>query len=162
MVIQMPKQREPIELLLAKNKKHLSKREIQERKDSELKVEIKKENIIAPEYLTQKQKDEFYKIANKLIDIGIMTELDIDCLSRYIIAKQLYLKYTSLLTKKINTADILNIEKYVNMQDKFYKQCRSAAGDLGLTITSRCRLVMPQPKEIPKENKFSKFKVINN
>ena len=37
--------------------------------------------------------------------------------------------------------------EYSNLQDKFFKQARSAAGDLGLTITSRCRLVLPKNKQ---------------
>ena len=36
---------------------------------------------------------------------------------------------------------------YANLQDKFFKQARSAAGDLGLTISSRCKLVLPDKKD---------------
>ena len=43
------------------------------------------------------------------------------------------------------------------MQDKAFKQVRAAASDLGLTISSRCRLVVPQAPEVPKTNKFSRF-----
>ncbi|MGN7308777.1 P27 family phage terminase small subunit, partial [Bacillus subtilis] len=32
-------------------------------------------------------------------------------------------------------------------QDKFFKQCRQAASDLGLTISSRCKLVVPKKEE---------------
>ncbi len=157
----MSKQREPIDLIIAKNKKHLTKEEIKNRRDSELNVECIKENIIAPEYLTEKQQEEFYKISEKLCKIGIMTELDCECLARYIISKQIYLKYTSLLTKEINHSNIQKVEKYTNMQDKFFKQCRACATDLGLTITSRCRLIVPKIPESPKENKFKKFEEIN-
>ena len=156
----MSRQREPIDLILAKNKKHLTKQEIESRKKSELNLDSLKNEIIAPEYLQGHQQEEFYKIAEKLSKIGIMTDLDCDCLARYIISKQIYLKYTSLLTKEISKGNLEKIEKYTLMQDKFFKQCRSSASDLGLTITSRCKLVMPQLPEEKKENKFNKFKVI--
>ncbi len=156
----MPRPREPVDLLIAKNKKHLTKEEIQKRRKEEVKVEINKDNILPPDYLTDSLKKEFFKISEKLINIGIMTELDNDCLARYLLSKQMYLKYTSLLTKEIKRENFTKIEKYMNIQDKAFKQCRACANDLGLSISSRCKLIMPPSKEPPKENKFAKFKVV--
>lgn len=151
----MARPRQPIELIEAKGKKHLTKAEIETRKNSELKVDLKE--VKAPDYLPKKLVDEFNDIANKLLQIGIMTELDEDCLARYLLSKQNYLQYTSLLNKATKQNKIIEMEKLMTMQDKAYKQTRAAANDLGLTIASRCKLVMPETKEPPKENKFSKF-----
>lgn len=156
----MPKPKEPIDLLIAKGKKHLTKKEIENRTSEEIKIPTKLENIKAPEYLTGNLEKEFYEIAKKLYLIGIMTELDIDCLSRYLLSKQTYLKYTSLLTQEIKKEKLDKIEKYMNIQDKAFKQCRACANDLGLSISSRCKLVMPPSKKELKENKFAKFKVV--
>lgn len=52
------------------------------------------------------------------------------------------------------------IDLYLTYQDRALKQCRACANDLGLSISSRARLVMPEAKEPPKENKFNKFKVL--
>ena len=147
--------RQPIELVLAKGKKHLTKAEIELRKKTELKVDFK--NISIPEYLPAKLKNEFNEIAAKLLQIGIMTELDEDCLARYLLSKQSYLQYTSMLNKATKNNKISEMEKLMTMQDKAFKQCRACANDLGLTIAARCKLVMPEVKEQPKENKFSKF-----
>jgi P27 family predicted phage terminase small subunit len=49
------------------------------------------------------------------------------------------------------------VEKYAGLQDKYFKQCRAAANDLGLSISARCRLVVPKAQEKPPENKFNKF-----
>lgn len=147
--------RQPIEVIVAKGKKHLSKAEIEARRNSELKVDLK--NVEIPEYLSPKLKEEFKEIAVKLLDIGIMTELDEDCLARYLLSKQAYLQYTSMLSKATKDNKIMEMEKLITMQDKAFKQCRATANDLGLTIASRCKLVMPQAKEEPKQNKFSKF-----
>lgn len=156
----MGRPREPIELLMAKEKKHLTQEEINRRKEEEIKIEINRDNIIAPDYLSENLKKEFDKISEKLIQIGIMTELDNDCLARYLLSKQIYLKYTSLLTKEIKKENFSKIEKYMNIQDKAFKQCRASATDLGLSISSRCKLVMPKTKETPKENKFKRFKEV--
>lgn len=153
----MAGQRQPIELVVAKGKKHLSKAEIEERMKTELKVNLK--DVKAPEFLPEKLKAEFEEIANKLLTVGIMTELDEDCLTRYLLAKQSYLQYTNMLDKAIRKNDIIEMEKLATMQDKAFKQCRSSGNDLGLSITSRCKLVMPETKGEPKKNKFSKFGV---
>ena len=153
----MSKRREPIDLIIAKGKKHLSKSEIEERKNNELSIDVDEKKIKPPEYLLDNLKQEFNDISKKLLEIGIMTELDVDSLAQYLLAKQFYLKYTSLLTKELKRGNIDKIEKYMSVQDKAYKQCRASANDLGLTISSRCKLVMPKSKEIPKKNKFKKF-----
>ena len=49
------------------------------------------------------------------------------------------------------------LEKYENLRDKALKQCRACASDLGLTISSRCKLVAPKAEEPVKENKFGRF-----
>lgn len=143
----MARPREPIKLIVAKGKKHLTKEEIKKRESEELKVPLT--NVKSPSYLKDIETREFNATAKKLLSIGIMTELDTDCLGRYILAKQLYLKYTEklkgLLSKE--NIDIDHLSKMQNLQDKAFKQCQSSARDLGLTISSRCKLVIPQDKE---------------
>ena len=152
--------RQPVDLLIAKGKKHLTKEEIEERRASEVKAANLK-NINAPDYLTVTMQEEFYEIANKLLEINIMTELDEDCLARYILAKQMYLKYTSLLTTALQKKEVDEMERLMVLQDKAFKQCRAGASDLGLSISARARLIMPQvPGEEQPKNKFEKFRVI--
>ena len=146
--------RQPIQLVKAKGKKHLTKAEIEAREKSELKVDLK--DVSVPEYLPAKLKEEFEDIAFKLLKVGVMTELDEDCLARYLLSKQSYLQYTSMLNKATRNNKIVEMEKLMSMQDKAFKQCRASANDLGLTIASRCKLVMPTVEEKPKEKKFSK------
>lgn len=152
------KQRQPIALIQAKGKKHLTNAEIEERKSTEVNVD-KYKKVEAPNYLTKKQKDEFKKISDKLVDIGIMSELDEDILARYLIAKDNYIHFTKLLKKtlKDDKATITDIKDCAKLQDEALKQCNTCAERLGLTITSRCRLQVPQAPTKPKDNKFSKF-----
>lgn len=137
----MPKQRQPVKMVIAKGRKHFTKEDIEERRTQEIDVPFK--NIEAPTYLTGSLVDEFYDTAYKLLEIGVMTELDEDSLARYLISKQHYLKYSNLLTKALQRGDVEETAKLVTAQDKLYKQVRIGAADLGLTITSRCKLVIP-------------------
>ena len=115
----------------------------------------------APSYLTDKQKKQFDEIASKLIKLKIMGETDVDALARYIISNDLYLNAVKQLRKKEVQKDVDTLYKWSNLQDKFFKQCRTCASDLGLTISSRCKLVIPEiNKEAPKKNKFKKFEKV--
>jgi len=138
-------QKQPIELVIANGKKHLTKAEIEYRKRNELKVPAG--DVLPPDYLPEKLKVEFDDIAGKLIKINIMTELDVDLLARYLLSKQSYLALTSKYNKALSKDDITKVEKIATMQDKAFKQCQSAARDLGLTISSRCKLVVPKVEE---------------
>jgi P27 family predicted phage terminase small subunit len=79
-----------------------------------------------------------------LLSIGIFTELDVDCLARYIMGEQIYLEYTKLLVKFARSSDLDKLGKIQQLQDKAFRQCQQCARDLGLTISARCRLVVPQ------------------
>jgi P27 family predicted phage terminase small subunit len=138
--------RQPIELLVLKGKKNLTKKEIKERKAKEVKAPADK--VRAPSYLPSELKKEFNKIAKELVRIEIMTNLDIDALARFVLSKKMYLDVTTELLNLKPTSKV-----YADLlisQDKLFKQSRVAASDLGLTISSRCKLVMPK-KEVKKE-----------
>lgn len=152
----MAGQRQPLELILAKGSKHLTKKEIAERQSREVKPIV--DNIIPPDYLTKKQRDEFDKIAGQLMKLRILGETDVDALARYIISRDTYVKLTKQIQKKQIIEDPILLDKYMKNQDRAFKQCRASANDLGLSITSRCKLVVPETKtETPKENKFARF-----
>lgn len=139
----MPKRREPVDLLIAKGRKHLTKREIEERRASEIKVPFT--DVKPPEYLKgDKQREEFMEIAGKLLAIGIFTELDEDVLARYILSKALYLQYTAKLSALIRRGDTDEAAKVQRLQDTAFKQCRQCGSDLGLSVTSRCKLQIPK------------------
>lgn len=136
----MAKRREPIDLIVAKGKKNLTKKEIENRKNSEVKAPS--ENIEPPSYLPGELQEEFINISSKLKEIGIMSELDVTALARFLISEYQYQKVTTKMLKMKNITE--KYFDYANLQDKFFKQARAAAGDLGLTISSRCKLVLPE------------------
>lgn len=158
--------RQPINLIIANGKKHLTKSEIEERQSSE--IQPCTDGIAAPSYLTAKQRKEFDRIAGQLQKIGIMGETDCDTLARYITAQGLYeqavkdLRQVQKDRPKDATperlavwADLLNtLDK---RQDRYFKQAQTAAAALGLTISARCRLAVPVKDEPAKVNKFARF-----
>lgn len=138
----MARPREPIDLIKAKGKKHLTEAEYEERKAQELDVPFV--DVRPPDYLKgEKQLEKFSYYSNMLLRLNIFTELDVDCLARYIMGEQLYLQYTNLLIKLIKSQDYDQMGKIQNLQDKAFRQCQQCARDLGLTISSRCKLVVP-------------------
>lgn len=149
----MARPRQPTDLLVVKGKKHLTKKEIEERRSKE--VIAPADNVQPPSYLPSKLQKEFKRIAGELINIKIMSNLDCEALARFVVSEYNYQK----VTKKLLKTGVDN-EKYIDlllMQEKLFKMCRQSASDLGLTISSRCKLVVPKPKEEKPKNKFAKF-----
>lgn len=149
----------PIEVVKARGAKHLTKAEIKTRQENEIKPIT--DNIEAPDYLTKKQQSEFYKIADQLQKLKILGETDVDALARFIIANELYVYAAKQVRKPTIRSDVYELEQWSKIQDRYFKQCRQCANDLGLSISSRCKLVVPKVnEEVTKINKFEKFKKI--
>ena len=134
--------RQPIELIQAKGKKHLTAKEIEERKQTEVKAPDN--NVHAPEYLNVKQVKAFNALADELKNANIMTNLDCDLLAKFVISNNLYEVVTAKLFDPEVQDDIFAFEKLSNMQDKYFKQCLSASKEMGMTISARCKLVTPK------------------
>lgn len=149
----MAGQRQPTNLIVHKGKKHLSKSELEDRRNSEI---VAPANAIAPpSYLTKIQKAKFDLISQQLLNIGIMANLDCDALARYIQSETKYQRYDKLVSSALRKASSYDkasemlgeLEKLENLRDKALKQCRSAASDFGLTISSRCKLIVPKKEK---------------
>ena len=60
---------------------------------------------------------------------------------------------------QVGTREVVNgvRESLMIIQDRCMKQCRQGASDFGMTVSSRCRLVVPKPPQQKPENKFAKY-----
>jgi P27 family predicted phage terminase small subunit len=154
--------RQPLSVIQGKGRSHhISKAEAKRRKEQEERIKGFIDNIEPPSYLTQKQKKEFTKIANELIRLGILSNLDVDFLARYIDSKTEYEKITKELRKikkPTESEEMLKIytELRIN-RNTFYNECKAAASELGLSITSRLKLVIPKTEEREKTEFEKKF-----
>ncbi|WP_299997622.1 phage terminase small subunit P27 family [uncultured Clostridium sp.] len=139
----MPNVREPIEVIMKKGKKNLTKEEIATRMNQELKVDS--ESISIPEFLPSKFKKQFLAMSERLQKVYNFTDLDTDLLARYFIAKDFYNRYNKKLRTEFDRkkVDFSLIKDIQNSQDKAFKQMRACANDLGLSLSSRCKLVVP-------------------
>jgi len=149
----MANPKQPVDLLLIKGNKNLTKNEINQRRSQEVKA--KSDNIEPPDYLPDNIAEKFIKVSNELVDLDIMSNLDCDALARYLVAEYQFQK----CAKKAMKMSPENPKYYnlVILQEKMFKLARGAASDLGLTISSRCKLVVPKQEEKP-PSKFEKLK----
>lgn len=164
----MARPREPIDLIAAKGRKHLTIAEYAERKNAE--VTAPADNIKPPAFLLKKEREKFEEIAKQLVDLKIMTNLDCDVLARYIKAETEYIKVTkqvqkikflpdkkSMVSEEAQLAEqYAQYEHLSKIQNRLMKACNENAKELGLTISSRCKLVIPKEKEEKPVNKFTK------
>ena len=165
----MARPRQPIQLVVAKGKKNLTKKEIAERLETE--VAPCTDDITAPTYLNTAEKTRFVKIANQLDKLGILGETDTETLARYVVAQIQYEKVTKELRAMFKQSPNPKSEDYIHelgawvdtqekiskLQNRYFTQAQTAASALGLTISSRCKLIAPKTDEAPKQNKFAKF-----
>ena len=151
----MARPREPVKLLEFKGKKHLTKEEIRQREADEVKPVPK--GIKPPAYLSESQKKLFRKLAKQLLKLEIMGETDNDALARLVIAQERFEEANEIMNK----VDFFDDEKQYEVASRVYAkrldELRKLASDLGLTISSRCKLVVPKAPEKKTENKFSRF-----
>lgn len=91
---------------LATNKKHFTKAEREQRENEELTVPFT--DVEPPDYLTAKQKRDFNEYAEKLVALGIFTELDVDVLAQFCIARELYIGYSKQVKKVLDKANAVH------------------------------------------------------
>lgn len=131
--------------LKERGRKHLSKAEEAERRAGEVNVP-KAKTAKPPKWLPAELTKDFRAIGRKLIAAGIYTDLDADSLGRYLVAHQHYVAATNQLNEAFaaEEPDLEIIDAWSKIQERHFKQARNCANDLGLTVTSRCRLVVPE------------------
>ena len=154
----MPGPRMTTDALKERGKKHLSKAEEAQRRAGEVSVP-KAKTAKPPKWLPEGLKKDFRDLGKKLIAAGIYTELDGDNLGRYLVAHRQWLMATQEANKYLAARDAENADTWSKMQERYFKQCRNCANDMGLTVTSRCRLVVPQSggQATEEENPFLKL-----
>jgi P27 family predicted phage terminase small subunit len=164
--------RQPLEVIKGKGRSnHLTKKAIKERESQEQAIRGYTDNIEPPSYLTKEQKKEFEKIAAELMRLNIFSNLDVDGLARYIDSRDQYIRVQKELRSmkptrimevellgKLTKEKILN-ENYTKLQrakNLLFNECKAAASELGLSITSRLKLVIPKVEEEKPKSEFEK------
>lgn len=177
----MAGQRQPTDLVVMKGKKHLTKAEIEARKNAEVVAPCDK--VKPPAYLTSEQKKRFRKLSKELLEIKLIANVDCDALARLLIAQEQFVEVTEKIKQtpltvdvpvyktqenpdtgekecvQVGTKEVVNgeRERLMIIQDRCMKQCRQGAADFGMTVSSRCRLIVPKAQTQKPENKYAKY-----
>lgn len=138
----MAGRRQPTDVVIANGRKHLSRAEEAQRRAGEVKVPTAKA-AKPPKWLPEELRKEFRAVGKRLIAAGIYTELDADTLGRYLVAQSQWLIATAETQKALAQREQEEADAWGRIQERHFKQARNCANDLGLTVTSRCRLVVP-------------------
>ena len=134
--------RQPIDVVVANGRKHLSRAEEAERRAGEVQVPRPK-TVKVPKWVPETLKADFRRLGKQLLRCGLYTDLDADNLGRYLVAQHQYLIATAETEKALAKRDQEAADRWGRIQERYFKQARNCANDMGLTVTSRCRLVVP-------------------
>lgn len=148
----MPGPRQPTDVIVANGRKHLSKAEEAERRKGEVNVN-KPKTAKPPKWLPEQLAKEFRALGKRLISAGLYTDLDADTLGRYLVAQHQWVIATQEAEAALaaKPPDQEQADAWGRLQDRYFKQARNCANDMGLTVTSRCRLVVPESARQPGE-----------
>lgn len=169
--------RQPTAVVVAKGKKHLSAAEKAERLRHEVPIVPKKEQkkgvvIRYPERLPERMKPRFREYALQLIALGIyMNEKgsgDADALRDYMLHQQSYLneigfknkalsQISGSLTDEQREEAMAQVSYWSKLIARDYNLAKAAANSIGLTVSARCKLVIPQPDEPEDESIMGGF-----
>ena len=143
----MPAKKKPVAVLKAEGSRHYTKDELEERAAREIQPP-ETEAVKAPNYITGSLLKEFNKLAPVLVKMGVLSSVDGDVLGQYLIAKQQYVSATNHVTMALRNGQLSDVEKWSTVQDRFFKQCRRCAQELGLTVSARASILLPQSADI--------------
>lgn len=139
----MSGRRQPTAVVEANGRKHMTQAEADERRDKEVHVPPP-DAAVPPGWLNKKYHEEYTRIGEILRSAGLYSELDQDVLAQYFVSRDRWEK----ADKKAGTAIRKNDEKlareWTSIQATYFKQARQCAEAMGLSVTSRCRIVVPQ------------------
>ena len=122
----MPGPRQPTDLVKANGRKHLTQAEEDARRDQEVHVPPP-ERAEPPRWLGKKFHREFR-----------------DVLGQFLVARERWHRADRLASAAIRAKDEKLAKEWTGIQSTYFKQCRQCAEVMGLSISSRCRLVVPE------------------
>ncbi|MCI7473680.1 MAG: phage terminase small subunit P27 family [Clostridiales bacterium] len=153
----MPGPRQRLAVLEGNGRKHLSKSEKAQRAAQEVNLP-KPQTMRLPKWLPEEHRKEFRALAKELLatDIGA-AQLDRDTLGRYVVAQAQYAQVCKMAGEALAAKNSALAEKWTKIQNTCFKQARACANDMGMTITSRCRLVLPEGAKKKEKNPFEQM-----
>lgn len=139
----MSGRRQPTDVVAANGRKHMSRAEEDQRRDAEVHVPPPEE-VTPPKWLSKRFHEEYREIGEILLASGLYAELDRDVLAQYFVSRDRWINADRQAAKAIRTKDEKMAKEWTGIQASYFKQARQCAESMGLSVTSRCRIVVPQ------------------
>lgn len=138
----MSGKRQPTALVEANGRKHLTQAEADERRDREIYMPPADE-VTPPKWLSKRLRPEYCEIGEMLNGAGLYAELDRDVLGQYFLCRERWTKADKKAAAAISKNDEKLAKEWTSIQGVYFKQARQCAEAMGLSVTSRCRIVVP-------------------
>ena len=156
----MAGKRQPTAVVEANGRKHLTEAEKDQRRDREVHVPPPDE-AIPPKWLPKRLHDEYREIGEILLAAGLYAELDRDVLGQYFLSRDRWLRADKKAGAAIRAGEEKLAREWTGVQGAYFKQARQCAEAMGLSISSRCRLVVPEvlataAREVDETDEFTR------
>lgn len=122
---------------VATQSKKMSKEEREERLELENRLKGDSDNIVAPEYLTENQKNIFYKIVEELRTSNILSNLDVFILTTCAISIDRLHQIEQMINENI---DLIADKSLLSAKDKYTKDLFRCCNELSLSPQSRAKM----------------------
>lgn len=142
--------RQPTDVVLANGRKHMTKAEEADRRSHEISLQPAKK-AIPPKWLgrgfdddaAKALKTEFRKLGKQLIDVGLYADLDADTLAHYLVARHQWETAAAYAEQYLQSGEVKEADVWGKIQERYFSAARRCASDMGLTLSSRCKLIVP-------------------
>ncbi|MFD4853649.1 phage terminase small subunit P27 family [Bacillus mycoides] len=158
----------PIHLhLLEGNTSRLTKEEIDQRLAAEKKLQAKKDKVKPPIWLDSVAKREFKRIAGELLELDVITNIDVNALATYCDAFSDYIECTKIIREEGLLVEYTNKAAETNKvphplltkKKQLHEQMKALAVEFGLTPSARAKIVIPSAKKGTKSTVEKEFDV---
>ena len=136
----------PQNVIEMRNRSHQTKAEKAARRASEPQTERVRQ-VRAPVWLPEHLRDEFGKLGRELNEVSLLSKLDFDILARYLMSRDAWVAAHIKARDALDMDDAKEAGTWSRVARIYFDQCQQCANSMGLTISSRCRLVVPKPPE---------------
>lgn len=146
---------QPVDLVVLKGKSHITKAEIEARKEAESALQPKKNNVACPEWLDDIGKAEWERVAKELKALNLLTNVDVtalaiycDSVSRYREATEKIREEGYTVTRTTRSGDEIEVTSpYVSAATKYAQIISRYLAEFGLSPGARVKLTLPKVKK---------------
>lgn len=160
----MSRHTKPIDLIVMEGKSHKTKEEIRIRKENEIKPDV--DRVRCPDWLCEVGRTEWKRMEQDLLELGLLTNLDINQLAIYCDAYAKYIKATKeieesgLVIEYTNKAGATNIipNPNVSIATKYADLIKKYCTEFGLSPSSRAKMAIPIKVETKTDEKDERIR----